>query len=120
MGLPHSSYKGGAFERTIRTSRKVLNSTVNLSLLTDEQLLTVMAEAEKIINNRPLAYIGNDVTSLNVLTPSKFLLLSSNLCVPAGDFCMNKHNVVRTWKEWQAFADKFWSAWLNSICLRFR
>ena len=110
---PHSSYKGGAFERMIRTFRKVLNSTVNLSLLTDEQLLTVMAEAEKIINDRPLTYIGDDVTSLDVLTPSKLLLLRSNSCMPAGDFCMNKHNLVRTWKECQAFADKFWSQWLK-------
>ena len=110
---PHSSYKGGAFERMIRTFRKVLNSTVNLSLLTDEQLLTVMAEAEKIINDRPLTYIGDDVTSLDVFTPSKLLLLRSNSCMPAGDFCMNKHNLVRTWKECQAFADKFWSQWLK-------
>ena len=83
---PHSSHKNGAAERMIRSVRKILNSVVNLQLLTDEQLVTVMCECEKILNDRPLTYVSDDVNSLDVLTPSKLLLLRSNACLPAGVF----------------------------------
>ena len=96
---PHSSHKNGAAERMIRSVRKILNSVVNLQLLTDEQLVTVMCECEKILNDRPLTYVSDDVNSLDVLTPSKLLLLRSNaslrpvsskkmktlLCAPGGN-----------------------------------
>ena len=46
---PHSTHKNGAAERMIRTVRKILNSVINMQLLNDEQLVIVVAEAEKVL-----------------------------------------------------------------------
>ena len=45
---------GGAWERMIRSTRIILKALVREQLLTDEQLQTLMAEAERIMNDRPI------------------------------------------------------------------
>lgn len=50
---PYSSHMGGAWERLIRSIRTILKALVKEQLLNDEQLLTFMAETEKILNDRP-------------------------------------------------------------------
>lgn len=53
---PLASHMGGAFERMIRTTRSILKAIAKEQLLTDEQLLTVMTEVEKILNGRPITF----------------------------------------------------------------
>ena len=101
----------------IRTVRKILNSVINMQLLNDEQLVTVVAEAEKVLNDRPLSYVSDDVKSLDVLTPSKLLLLRSNRCMPAGVFNKNENVAVRTWRQSQHLANVFWKRFINEYML---
>ena len=117
FNTPHSSHKNGAAERMIRTVRKILNSVINMQLLNDEQLVTVVAEAEKVLNDRPLSYVSDDVKSLDVLTPSKLLLLRSNRCMPAGVFNKNENVAVRTWRHSQHLANVFWKRFINEYML---
>ena len=117
FNTPHSSHKNGAAERMIRTVRKILNSVINMQLLNDEQLVTVVAEAEKVLNDRPLSYVSDDVKSLDVLTPSKLLLLRSNRCMPAGVFNKNENVAVRTWRQSQHLANVFWKRFINEYML---
>lgn len=54
---PHSSHMGGAWERMIGLTRRILNSlliTETAKKLTHETLVTFLAEASAIINSRPL------------------------------------------------------------------
>ena len=117
QNTPHSSHKNGAAERMIKSVRKILNSVVNLQLLTDEQLVTVMCECEKILNDRPLTYVSDDVNSLDVLTPSKLLLLRSNSCLPAGIFKKDENFAVRAWRQSQHIANMFWSRFMKEYML---
>lgn len=54
---PKVSHHGGAWESMIRPIRKVLTSILRQQTLTDEVLVTVLCEAETILNKRPITGI---------------------------------------------------------------
>ena len=110
---PGASHMGGIWERMIRTTRKILKILTNEQLVNDETLLTLMAEAEKIINDRPLTPPSSYPMDLEPLTPSKLLLLKPNLCLPPGVFDKRDQYVRRWYKQAQYLADIFWNIWLR-------
>ena len=83
---PCASHMGGAWERMIRSTRIILKALAREQLLTDEQLQTLMAEAERIMNDRPITPVSSDPKDPPALTPSMVLLMKSNTCIPTGVF----------------------------------
>ncbi|CAC5355807.1 unnamed protein product [Mytilus coruscus] len=77
---PTASYRGGVQQKIIRTTRKILKALVS------EQLLTLMAETERIIFDRPISPFSNDVRDLQVLTLNTLILIKSNTSIPQGVF----------------------------------
>ena len=57
---PNTSHCGGAWERMIRSTRKVLRALMKEQVVCDEVLSTVMAEAMNILNSRPLTRNSNE------------------------------------------------------------
>lgn len=110
---PAASHRGGAWERIIRSARTILKSLVKEQILMDEGLLTLMAEVEKILNDRPLTPVSDDTNDLPVLTPNMLLLMKSNTCLPQGIF--NKQDIYarRWWKQVQYLANIFWRRWIR-------
>ena len=66
-------WMGGFYERLIGLVKRSLRKTIGKLCLTSNQLLTVLKEAEAIINSRPLVYVGDDINSGTPLTPAHFL-----------------------------------------------
>lgn len=62
---PTASHHGGAWESMIRLVRKVLISVLHQQSLTDEALVTVLCEAEAILNDRPIKSLRT-LTTLNL------------------------------------------------------
>ena len=83
---PCASHMGGIWERMIRSTRTVLKALAKEQILTDEQLRTLMAEAVKIINDRPITPVSSDPKDPPALTPSMLLLMKSNPSIPQGVF----------------------------------
>ena len=81
--------------------------------LTDEDLSTAMCEAERVVNDRSLTYVGDDSADLEVLTPAKLLLLRGNTCRPMGNFTADDHYTTRWWRRAQYIASIFWRRWLR-------
>lgn len=108
---PGASHHGGVWERMIRTVRNILKSIAGEQLLTDEQLRTVMCEAEGIINGRPLTKLSDDPNDLEVLTPNHLLLLKSGPSIPPGLFSSTDVYSRRRWRQIQYIADTFWIRW---------
>ena len=111
FNAPHSSESGGIWERQIRTIRKVLCSITSSITFTDEQLLTLMAEAERVVNNRPLSHVGDD--SSTIITPSMLLTLKSDSCLPPGVFSPDDHYTVRRYRQAQYLASVFWQRFMR-------
>ena len=108
---PHSSHAGGVWERMIRSIRKILRALLGSQLVDDETLLTLMAEVEKILNDRPLTPPTSDSNDPEPLTPCKLLLLRPNVCFSPGESDPVYIYGSKRWKQAQYLADIFWKRW---------
>ena len=107
---PRASHYGGAWERMIRTVRRVLESLMETQVLTEESLSTLFCEVEMAVNSRLLGVVTSDEGDWNVLTPMKLLTLGD---CPSG---MNSgvsgdQYSRRRWRQVQYLADLFWTRW---------
>ena len=109
---PASSHHGGAWERCIRSVRKVLRALVKEQQLNDEGLRTLMCEAETIVNGRLITKLSDDPRDLEPLTPNHLLLLRSGQTTPPGNF---KRTTTMAkgggGGQVQHLADVFWRRW---------
>ena len=107
---PQAPHMGGVWERMVRGVKSAFRALLTHRLLTDEELLTFMTEAEKIVNDRPLTTVSSDPKDVTPLTPSDLLLLRGNSCRSqiAGD------NPLRTrWAVVQALGNSFYERFLS-------
>ncbi|XP_003741472.2 LOW QUALITY PROTEIN: uncharacterized protein LOC100908636 [Galendromus occidentalis] len=70
---PRAPWHGGFWERMVGTVKGALKRTLGRSLLTFEELRTIIAEIAATVNNRPLTYVSGDPDEPTPLTPSHFL-----------------------------------------------
>ncbi|XP_035986832.1 uncharacterized protein LOC118560169 [Fundulus heteroclitus] len=110
---PAASHHGGAWERLIRSVRKVLNSILKTQTLDEEGLVTVFCEAESIVNSRPITKASTDLQDLEALTPNHLLLLKTQPLLPPGVFEKEDLYARRRWKQVQYMADLFWKRWVK-------
>ncbi len=112
---PHASHMGGAWERMIGITRRILDSMLlqNKSIhLTHKVLCTLMAEVSAVINARPLVPVSSDPETPLLLTPNILLTQKTGfpLGVPTCDFS-EKDLYGSQWRKVQALANQFWARW---------
>ncbi|GBM78861.1 hypothetical protein AVEN_157819-1 [Araneus ventricosus] len=71
---PTAAWWGGWWERLVRTLKDLLKRTLCKSVLTSDELYTVICDCESIINCRPLTYVAENPEELIHFTPSMFLI----------------------------------------------
>ena len=101
---PHAPHMGGVWERLVRSVKGLLRHLVGERLLNDEELMSFLCEAEKILNDRPLTRMGSDVRDVTPLTPNHLLLLKANDCTPNTE----ANHVRRRWQTVQEIANRFY------------
>jgi len=109
---PAASHMGGAWERQIRSVRKIMAGLTHEQVLTDDALHTLLCSVEAIINNRPLTTVSTDPNDLTPLTPNHLLILRPAKALPgefrdADLYCRNR------WRQVQYLADVFWTRWIK-------
>ena len=108
---PNASHMGGAWERLVRSVKRILKLLVGERVLTDDQLHTFLLEVEAILNSRPLTPVTLDPDNREPLTPNHLLKLCPTSQLPpalsnAEDFFAKKR-----WRHVQYLADQFWKRW---------
>ena len=63
--MKRAPWLGGFWERLVRSVKRCLKKSVGRSLLTFEELRTLVVEIEATLNNRPLTYIYDDEEGLS-------------------------------------------------------
>ena len=111
FNIPLASHHGGAWERQIRSIKKVLAGVCSEQLLTDEALSTVLCEVECILNSRPLTTVSNDPQDLEPLTPNHLLLTKNDHILPPGLFDRNDLYSRKRWRLVQYLVNLFWTRW---------
>ncbi len=108
---PYASHMGGVWERLVRSIKTALKSVVREQILSDEGLMTLTTEVEKILNDRPITQVSNDIRDPEPLSPNKLLILRSNSCAPPGVFDKDDIYCRRWWRQVQYLANIFWRRW---------
>ena len=106
---PHAPHMGGAWKRLIRSVKDVLKHLIGERLLNDEELVSFLCEAEKILNDRPLTRMGSDPRDATPLTPSHLLLLRGNDSSPNTE----SNHVRRRWQVIQNIANRFFERFIS-------
>ena len=89
------------------TADTFFNALLSFQTLTDDLLVTLMTEAESIINSRPLTPIPLDPDAEEPLTPNHLLMMRSSTS-PPGLFKSTDCFSQKRWRQVQYLADQFW------------
>jgi len=68
-----SPHWGGVYERLIGLTKTSLKKVLGRSLVTLQELYTLIKEIQAILNDRPLTTLNSDINDLQPLTPSHLL-----------------------------------------------
>lgn len=109
---PSAPHFGGVWERLVKSAKKALKITLNGQLVNDETLLTLMAEIERLLNNRPLTHVSVDPQDLEAITPNHFFIGRNSPNVPPDVFDERDLNSRKRWRQAQTLTDHFWRRWL--------
>lgn len=96
--------------RSVKECLKVLDDGKKL---TDEVLLTVLAEAAEVINSRPLTYQPQDASTPEALTPNHFLRLgpaNKELVLDTGN---ENRALFDSYQRSQLLAQRMWKRWIS-------
>ena len=93
-------------------------------VVNDESFRTLLAEAENIVNSRPLTFPSSDPDDLEgPLTPGHILTMKSKIVMlPPGNFQRADLYFRKRWKRVQYLVEVFWTRWkkeyLNTLQMR--
>ena len=99
---PAANHMGGAWERQIKSTRKILTGLMDEygHCLNEESFRTLMCEVEAIINSRPLTTVSGEPDDLEPLTPNHILTTKSTVVLPPpGNFQKNDVYMRRRWRR---------------------
>lgn len=108
---PASPHMGGKWEATVKSVKFHLRRTVGETLLTFEELATLLSQIEAVLNTRPLEPLTDDPTDVSALTPAHFLTGSTINSVPEPsleDLALTK---LSRWQLIQRKVQEFWAQW---------
>lgn len=117
-------WHGGAYERLVAIVKHCLKRTLQKHMLDDTQLLTIIKEAEAVINTRPLTYVGSNLEHIlkpaDFLTPGKCLsieILMESLPLSGS---LIKQQLIEGWNRGNKIMDEYKEMFVNQYLLSLR
>jgi hypothetical protein len=109
---PYAPHHGGVFESMIKSAKKNMNIHFNNADINDEELATIIAGAECMLNSRPLTYQTANPDDMSPLTPNHFMhgQVGGNFA-PMDD--LGAHSHKQRWKRVQEILNHFWKRWIT-------
>ena len=105
---PSAPHFGGAWERLVQCTKKMLKAILADRVVSKEVLRTALVKAEGILNSRPITHGSNDAGDIEALTPNHFLLLRANPSYEDTEVNDREINSTKMWRQSQALANFFW------------
>ena len=123
FNIENAPWMGGMFERLIQSVKRCLKKVLQNALVTYEELITILTEIEMILNNRPLTYIYDDVSS-EPLTPNHLVYGRQLTYINNTDITDNNTppelDIETRYKHVEALINKFWRLWNTEYLLALR
>ncbi|XP_062716565.1 uncharacterized protein LOC134291988 [Aedes albopictus] len=110
---PCSPNFGGLWEAGIKSMKTHLKATLGNTILTAEQLTTLLAQIESCMNSRPLTQLSAEPDDLDVLTPGHFLIHRPLTAIAEPSLEDVPPNRLDKWQEVQEFLRRLWKRWTS-------
>lgn len=108
---PRSPHFGGLWEPAVKSAKYHLARILCQSHLTFEELATVVAEVEAVLNSRPLTAMSNDPNDEGVLTPAHFLTGGPLVGIAEPTIESKDWSHLDRWLRISAIQQHFWKRW---------
>ncbi|XP_053596461.1 uncharacterized protein LOC103580575 [Microplitis demolitor] len=115
---PSTSHFGGKWEAAVKSIKFHLIRTIGESLLTYDQLTTVLKQTEAVLNSRLIAPLSEDPADLTALTPGHFLIDEPLIAVPGPSLLENNSATLSRWQQLRQMFQRFWSRWSSEYLQR--
>ncbi|XP_066255904.1 uncharacterized protein [Euwallacea similis] len=106
-----SPHFGGLWEAGVKSVKHHLKRVAGNANLTFEQLITLLAQIEAILNSRPLSPMSQDPNDLTPLSPAHFLIGRSTTELPDPDLQHVPANRLSVFQRIQLIKQHFWKRW---------
>ncbi|XP_066258792.1 uncharacterized protein [Euwallacea similis] len=106
-----SPHFGGLWEAGVKSVKHHLKRVAGNANLTFEQLITLLAQIEAILNSRPLSPMSQDPNDLTPLSPAHFLIGRSTTELPDPDLQHVPANRLSVFQRIQLIKQHFWKQW---------
>uniref|UniRef100_L7LX93 Putative tick transposon n=1 Tax=Rhipicephalus pulchellus TaxID=72859 RepID=L7LX93_RHIPC len=101
---------GGFYERLIRSVKTSMSKAIGARLLSEEELRTVVVEAEGVINNRPLTYVYDDPNEPHPITPAD-IIAGRQVINNQEDSRFGDLSLLNYWSQRKEAMITWWSRW---------
>ena len=126
----HAPWHGGFSERLIALTKSCLKKVIGKSVLSHEEMRTVICEIEAILNDRPITHMSSDIDSAEPLTPAHLLYgrkLTSTPHPPAQDseiddpdFTLDTQSIKKRAQFIACLIQRFWKQWRTEYLTELR
>lgn len=106
---PSAPHFGGLWEAGVKSTKFHLKRVIGCTTLTYEELNTLLAQIEGVLNSRPLSVITE--SSADPLTPAHFLIGQPINMLPEVGLLDVPMNRLNRWQTIQAMVQSFWKRW---------
>ncbi|XP_008179517.1 uncharacterized protein LOC103308231 [Acyrthosiphon pisum] len=112
---PSAPHMGGIWEAAVKSTKSLLHRVIQNTVLTYEELNTVLHQVEATLNSRPLSAMSSDPSDYRTLTAGHFLTLEPLVTIPSPQdvadlVTMSSH---KRWSLIQQIQYHFWTRWKN-------
>ncbi|XP_055910712.1 uncharacterized protein LOC129945077 [Eupeodes corollae] len=109
--IPRTPHFGGVCEAAVKSAKNHLLRTVGDAFLTFEELSTIIADIEAILNSRPMYAMSSDPSDEQVLTPGHFLIGGPMNAVFEPVVTDYKMPTLKRWRRLSLIKQHFWNRW---------
>lgn len=108
---PNCPHWGGIFEAAVKSAKTHLRRVIGETVLTFEELATVLCKVEAVLNSRPLCPLSPDPNDLEVLTPGHFLIGQPLTALPEYPWREERTTRLSRYQMLQQLGQNFWYRW---------
>ncbi|XP_053691498.1 uncharacterized protein LOC128740013 [Sabethes cyaneus] len=108
---PRAPHFGGLWEAAVKSAKFHLLKEIGNHSITREDLVTLLAQVQMMLNSRPLTHIPSQPQDLEVLTPGHFLVGTNLQAVVETDLKNVPDNKLTHWDLTQKRFQNIWARW---------
>jgi hypothetical protein len=108
---PRAPHFGGLWEAAVKSAKYHLIRIVGLTKLYFEEMATVLAKIEAMLNSRPLVPESDDPEGMTALTPGHFLIGRPLTAIAEPVFADVRSTYLTRWQLIQQMSQHFWQRW---------